>query len=712
MKKQNAPEVLPRADAEADCLPDPVLDHEEEEDHELNWAAVEEGETAVSPSLAHWQRQRAHWSRLLERFALVIEKPVNQLVGNRELNPFYHTGQIALFLLLVVTLTGFYLFLFFQYGFDASYLAVERIETQFIARTMRAIHRYASGALVITALLHAFRTLFLEQFHGPRWLPWVTGVIMTGFIWLAGVTGYWLLWDGRSQLITERAVAFLQRFSNLGANFRLYLLRVSGGEDSWPVLLSIMGFHILLTLLVGLFFWIHLRRLSRPRWLPDPHWVIGMGLVLLLGALLFPAGTLPQASFDALAGPVTFDPIFLFFLPLGPGGAALVWGGLLLTGLVALGLPWLRKRPLPPTVHILHDRCTGCTKCALDCPYDAIQMVERHDGKPHKYIAIANRDLCVSCGICVGSCDGLAVALGSDPPEIMWQTISGQMALARAKAPDEPLRLIFACERHTEQGALAQMAGAACVVTLPCAGAAPPDLMTRALKEGTAAVTVVGCSPNDCLNREGNVWAAQRLLRERIPRLKKAYADAPITAVWVAPNEVDEAALALPAGNGATDYRARRRLSQPVTWRNLLVGFGLLALVLGLQIWATQWPLLAHEGETAVVQLLLSDIGEPLGANRERLAADEVVYLRLWANGRLLHEVPFTSAEVVAGRPYLYELPLEPGTYPFALRLEAAGRRAAYTLVEGETAVGPRQIIRLSYEPEPGGFCFGLHCAE
>ena len=116
----------------------------------------------------------------LERYArfsqaLAGERLVNRLTGT-QFNPLYYTGTIAFLLLLLVGLTGLYLFFFFQYGYDASYNAVARMESQFIARTVRAIHRYASGAVVIVTLLHAYRMLFLEKFRGPRWLAWLCRV--------------------------------------------------------------------------------------------------------------------------------------------------------------------------------------------------------------------------------------------------------------------------------------------------------------------------------------------------------------------------------------------------------------------------------------------------------------------------------------------------------------------------------------------------------
>ena len=94
----------------------------------------------------------------LERVSLVIEKPISRLVREQKFNPLYHTGTITVFLLLIILGTGIYLTMFYQFGFEASYTAVANIETNFVGRVMRALHRYASGAAVIFALLHGWRT--------------------------------------------------------------------------------------------------------------------------------------------------------------------------------------------------------------------------------------------------------------------------------------------------------------------------------------------------------------------------------------------------------------------------------------------------------------------------------------------------------------------------------------------------------------------------
>jgi hypothetical protein len=77
------------------------------------------------PGIDSWLPHPRGWARFLERVTLFLEQPINRLSGTTQLNPFYHTGTIAVFLLIIVGVSGFYLFLFFQYGFDASYEAVD-----------------------------------------------------------------------------------------------------------------------------------------------------------------------------------------------------------------------------------------------------------------------------------------------------------------------------------------------------------------------------------------------------------------------------------------------------------------------------------------------------------------------------------------------------------------------------------------------------------
>ena len=201
-----------------------------------------------------WRMPQSNWANWLERIALFFEKPINRLTGTNQLNPLYHTGTIASFLLMVVGVTGIYLFMFFQYGFDASYNATMRIEANSLGLVMRGIHNYASGALVITTLLHAYRMLFMERFRGPRWLAWGTGMLMVAFLWIAGITGYWLIWDERAQLLNESFARFLGLATPWADKFQVYLVTAARNDTNWPFLMVLFAVHTLLFVVTAVFF--------------------------------------------------------------------------------------------------------------------------------------------------------------------------------------------------------------------------------------------------------------------------------------------------------------------------------------------------------------------------------------------------------------------------------------------------------------------------
>lgn len=740
------PELLPGAVLAEDCQTATPFDAAEEDDHDddhahdVTWTAVSRGSGLGTDALAGWQRQPAPWAVWLERLALWLERPFNKLIGTPQLNPFYHTGTIAVLLTLIVGLTGFYIFLFYKYGFEESYLAVLRMNDQFIARTLRAVHRYASGALVVTTLLHAYRTLFMERFRGQRWLAWITGIVLTILIWLGGVTGYWLVWDARAQLITAGFVRFLRQFTPWADGFVLWLTRAEISGNSWPIMLLVLTIHIVLFLVVAYFFYLHIRRLSRAKWLPEMHIVIGATVVLILVAIFLPLRNLPAASSLRLPQSITLDPLFLFYLPTEGGGVApWMWGGLLAVTAVALALPWItRDRAAAevsgaksvglPVVNIVFDRCTGCTKCALDCPYTAIEMVERHDDKPHKYIAIADPRLCVSCGICVGSCDGVAVSLGDTLPELLWDAVAMRLTLAKAKDPEQPLKLVFTCDRHAAHGARpylgqdgpATVADTAVeVITVPCVGTLPPDMLVRALNAGAGSVQVIGCPPDDCRNREGNLWTEKRLTRQRVPRLKRAYANAPITAAWVAPDDFATALKTPPpiaqTPEAEPDYLGARRMFPDVSRRSLAILFGMMVLVLLAQIFLTDVPFTSRlAADSAVVRVVVEDPTTPFNRTGAFNLPERPLTLRLEVDGDILAEesydpVAFFSAPV---RPFVKDLQIRPGNHHIRLAFVDEPAKTTHVLYGANTNLAPGDILRIIYNPLFDTPCKGTNCIQ
>ena len=81
-------------------------------------------------------------------------------------------------------------------------------------------------------------------------------------------------------------------------------------------------------------------------------------------------------------------------------------------------MPWLLGRrtrravgerddkPLTPwQTSVRQPRCHACTQCVQDCPFDAVKMVPRTDGKAaFDSRAWVDPDRCTGCGECVVAC--------------------------------------------------------------------------------------------------------------------------------------------------------------------------------------------------------------------------------------------------------------------------------------------------------------------
>jgi ferredoxin len=451
------------------------------------------------------------------RILVRLDTAMNRLYGWRG-NPIYQSGALTVALLLLLIATGIYLLLFYRVG--SPYESVGRITDQvWLGRWIRGLHRYASDAAVVAAALHAFRLYAQGRRWGPRTLAWVSGVALFGLILLCGWTGYVMVWDTFGQVLAVEGARFL----DLLPLFSEPIGRAFTGERALGGAFFFLNLflHIALPIGLGIVIWLHLSRVARPVLLPPRPLMWAVFTLLTAAAVLWPVRMAPEATPFARPERAPLDLFYAFWLPLTEGRPAwLVWliGSVLVLGVVLVPR-WSRpaaSRQPPPSV-VDERLCTGCRQCGLDCPYEAIEMRPRSDGRAD-VVARVTPDLCVSCGICAGSC----APMGVGPP---GRTGRDQLLRVRdfvaARRPGPGDVVVVACTRGAGGIAEEDAAEGNPVYPVQCAGNLHTSIIEYLVRAGAGGVLVAACPPRDCWNREGPRWLAERVYHDREAELKE-----------------------------------------------------------------------------------------------------------------------------------------------------------------------------------------------
>jgi ferredoxin/coenzyme F420-reducing hydrogenase delta subunit len=462
-------------------------------------------------------------------------------------NPFHHLGALTIFFFWIVLLSGIYLLLFFEFSVYGAYHSVERLtyEQWYLGGVMRSLHRYASDAAVVTMMLHLAREFLLGRFRGARWYTWFTGVPLLWLVFFLGITGYWLVWDELAQYVAIGTSLLLDWLPVFGEPMvRNFLTPESLGDRFFTLMafLHMVGTPVMLIFGV----WFHILRLARPVVTPPRALVLGSLAALLLLSLWKPAVSHEFADLTRVPTELNIDWFYLGVFPLldvtSPG---VVWLLLTAVTLALAALPGLGGRRRDPAAEVDLAHCNGCGRCALDCPYGAITLASRNDGRDFKQRAVVDPALCTACGICVGACPSSTpfrrveqLVTGIDLPQFSLHQLreTTRAALASVRHPT-PL-LVYGCAHSVDVEDL-DLPGTA-GVNLPCIAMLPPPVIDYALRQhGTAGVVVTGCAACDCYYRLGNRWMEERIDGQREPRLRERVERERLITVWVTPAERD-----------------------------------------------------------------------------------------------------------------------------------------------------------------------------
>jgi ferredoxin len=612
---------------------------------------------------------RRRFLRSLEGLWTHLERAVNRLATAAALhlyNPLYYTGMLAIFLLLVLTVTGLYVTVLYRPGSERAYGSIAAISATWYGSIIRTVHRYAADALILVTFIHALKTLLSDRFWGSRWFAWVSGWFLLAIFWIVGTMGYFLVWDRPAQWLTEYAINLLK-----GA-FALSFLGPESAARTYSFFVIVLFLHIFIPLLLIVGVLVHVLRLARARYW-TPRWLaVQSVLVLVLLAIWRPAASGAPADLGRVVDLMRVDWWYMSFLALSSHlGAPLFWTLAFVALGAAMALPWLWRGQHEGPAYVIAPQCTGCALCARECPYEAIEMTPRDDDTPYNTLAVVKPHLCTGCGVCVGACADSAIELERLPSAVVRQDL--KRTLAQASKRSEPPVVVYTCDRHASLGTLpalleatpdeelglgpggalplmqAKMPGRVntgawadsqgrrhpvmtCVA--PCMGMLHPQWAAETVEAGAGGAIMVTCPANDCAFREGPNWVDERMKRRRTLRKGNTFflqlapgSQREVLTTWagIVGDEKGKAKGSPAVVVGQEDSHKARLPSLPLRLRHMAAGSALLLVTFWLSI-LLDLPASARLPAQAQLRLVINHGGKLVAASGQ-LSADVLAKL-------------------------------------------------------------------------------------
>lgn len=683
--------------------------------------------------------------KLLQKTGQYFYNPLRRLLDagfGSKLNPLDFLGALTIYFFWIVVVSGIWLFIFFKTSVVGAYESVEYLthEQWYLGGVMRSLHRYASDAAIVTLALHIIKEFILDRHRGNRWFSWLTGVPLLWLVIPLGITGYWLVWDQLAwyvALTSAELLDWMPIFSESMARNFLSDEVLSNRFFTLMAFLHLIG--LPLFLVFGI--WLHVLRINGPRINPPRALMAGSLAAMLALSLVYPAVSQGEVDMTTVPSTLGLDWFYLLVYPLmsawSPGW---VWGLLFAVTILLCMVPWLpvKKGDQPAVVDL--DNCNGCSRCAEDCPFGAITMEPRSDGKPYETEAVVDPGTCMSCGLCTGSCPTAtpfrrhsALSPGIDMPGLPASGLRQALLDAAEGLEGSGRIVVFTCLGSPYSRTLAEDEQTA-KVGIICAGQLPPSFIDFVLSRDLAdGVVVAGCPGGDCQYRFGAEWTALRVVRERDPHLRKRVDEKRIALAWEQPwqghGKLADVVVAFRRTlTGEEDSPQEDKRPSNIGLKPVLVSVASYAVFMGVVAWFSVSPRfrLIEEGE-AMVSLSFSHAGQrirecrkltqeelnrlppnmrnPDDCPRERLP----IHVSLSNNGAPLYEATISPSGIWNdGSANVYRrLTLPAGEQTFKIGMNDKGQTDTFDYyLEQEVDLEPGQHLVIEFDNTNQVFTF------
>jgi len=474
-------------------------------------------------------------------------------------NPLRHLGALGFLFFWVMLVTGLYLYVVYESTAGGAYRSVEALSATLAGSVARSLHRYAADAFVLVTALHLVKEYLGGRFTGARWFAWVTGVVLIWFLYASGIGGYWLVGDRLAQWSVTATAEWLDWLPLFGLTLARNFVEAAQVTDRFYALLAFLHVGIPLALLAGM--WLHIQRVTRADVNPGRALTVGALATLVALWIVRPVTSLPIADYASVPLTVPVDWYLLFIHPLMERTSpAALWAAAAGATALLVALPWLQRSPALPVARVDSLNCNGCGRCFADCPFGAVVVEPRRDGRRGPGLARVLPELCTSCGICAGACPSSTpfrsvgeLVTGIDMPQLPLAAMRTELERALAGLSGRPRVIAFGCDRAADIRALARPDTG--TLSLLCTGQLPPSFIEYALRSGADGVFITGCPAQGCYFRHGNTITEERLGGGREPHLRASVPRERVRMAWAAAGdhallarEIDAFRAALGAG--------------------------------------------------------------------------------------------------------------------------------------------------------------------